>query len=363
MRLVVTGGGTGGHVYPAAEVALGAKAKGWDVRYFGSLRGQEKAVCERSMISFSGFASEPVYKLYTLRGMKSLANLLRATTKVREALEGLRPDVVFATGGYASAPVMNAARKMGIPVVIHEQNSVPGRTNKIMSAHAKAVCTVFHAAANQFPADKVRRTGLPIRAELRASSQGRLLLDAETGSTAPIVLVMGGSQGSASLNDVALSTAVRMAGANVQWLHLTGEGHFQSTMDSLRKLGVKADYVIKAYLHGEDMASALFNSATAVCRSGAGSMAELAAFRKPSVLVPYPYAFGQHQLYNAQEFAEMGAAEVVEQPDLDPAKLESRILSWLNDSDRMDLAAKALAEWDVPDSVDRILAIIEEARS
>ena len=363
MRLVVTGGGTGGHVYPAAQVALAAKAKGWDVQYFGSLRGQEKAVCERSMVQFTGFASEPVYRLYTPRGIRSLVNLLRATTKVREALEGLRPDVVFATGGYASAPVMNAARKLKIPVVIHEQNTVPGRTNKLMSGYAAAVCTVFHGTAEHFAASKVHRTGLPIRAELRSSSQGRLMLEAETGSTAPIVLVMGGSQGSASLNDIALSTAVRMAASKVQWLHLTGEGHFQSTMDSLRKLGVRADYVIKAYLHGADMASALFNCSTALCRSGAGTMAELAAFRKPSILVPYPFAFGNHQLFNAREFAEIGAAEVIEQTELDPAKLESRILSWLNDTDRMEAASKALAQWDVPDSVDRILAIIEGARN
>lgn len=360
MRLVVTGGGTGGHVYPAIEVALAGQAQGWDVRYFGSKRGQEGSACERNMLPFTAFLSEPVYRLYTVKGIQSLGRLLKATKEAQETLATVRPDVVFATGGYAAAPVLNAARKLRIPIVLHEQNTVPGRTNKLMSEHAKAVCTVFHGALKQFPRDKVHRTGMPIRAEMRAS-QGRLMMDAETNSRAPVALVMGGSQGSAALNDLALSTAVRMAAADIQWLHLTGEGHFQSTMESLKKLGVRADYVIKAYLHGDEMAAAIFRCTVALCRSGAGTMAELAAFRKPSVLVPYPYAFNNHQFHNAKEFADIGAADVIPQGQMDPSCLEARLLGWLNDSERKQAAEAALAEWDVPDAVPKILDIIVKA--
>lgn len=362
-QLVVTGGGTGGHVFPALEVALRARDDGWIIRYLGSERGQEKSACEKAMVPFSAFPSGPVGKPWTPRGAQSLLQLLKATNLAVQAMRADRPDVVFATGGYAAAPVLNAARKLGIPIVLHEQNAVPGRTIRLMAGSARAVCTVFHAAQEHFPGSKVHRTGMPIRQALRDSAQGRLLLGTPPDSTAPIVTVMGGSQGSAALNDIALATAVRMAKSEVQWLHITGLSHFESTMHSLRKLAVKSEYHIKAYLEADEMAAALFNSELAVCRSGAGTVSELAAFRKPAIFVPYPHSFAQHQLKNAQELANLGAADVVEQANLDPATLEGRILAWVTDRDRQKEAAARLADWDVPDALDRIMGIIKQAAS
>ncbi len=358
MRLVVTGGGTGGHVFPALETAQGACRRGWEVRYIGSIRGIEKAQCERIDMPFDGLLSGPVYRPYTPKGYRSIINLLKATQGAVRLLSERRPDAVFSTGGYASAPVVNAARKLGIPYVIHEQNTVPGRTNRLLSRGARAVATVFDSTARWFPGCKVVRTGMPIRQALRDSAQGTLPLTHSLERATPIVLVMGGSQGSIALNDVALATAVRMARSEVQWLHVTGLSHYESTMDSLRKLAVGSDYTIKAYLDAEEMASALFSCSLAVCRSGAGTLAELAAFRKPSVLVPYPHAFGDHQRVNAQEFVDMGAADILDQTDLVAGSLEPRILAWITDSERRQRAADSLAAWDVPDSLDRILSLV-----
>ena len=358
MRIIATGGGTGGHVYPALECAVGARDCGHEVEYWGSLRGQEGAACEKVGMSFKGFESGPVYRLTSLRGMKSLLTLLRTTSAVKKEMQGRGVDAVFATGGYAAAPVLNAARKLGVPLVLHEQNSVPGRTNLIMSRYANTVCTAFHASAKHFSSEKVKRVGMPIRRELRESAaQGRLT----SGSSLPMVLVMGGSQGSQALNDMALSTAMRMGAEKLRWTHVTGLSHFESTMNSLQKMGVMAEYDIKSYLQGPEMADAMFACDVAVCRSGAGTMAELAAFRKPAVLVPYPAAFHDHQMFNAKEFSDMGAAEIVRQDEMDPAMLESRILGWLYDQDRQEAARAALAEWDVPDAVEQILDIIESA--
>lgn len=358
MRLVVTGGGTGGHVYPAVEVARAAASRGWEVEYLGSLRGQEGKACGAAGLRFRGFASEPVYRATSLRGLRSLWRLLRSSLDVGRVFRERRPDVVFATGGYAAAPVLQAARKAGVAIVVHEQNSVPGRTNRILGAGAKAVCTVFRATERHFPGARVVRTGMPIRRALRDSAQGRLLLDAESGSVAPLVLVMGGSQGSEALNDMALSTAVRMATTDVQWLHVTGLSHFESTVGTLERMGVRGSYTVKAYLDAEEMASAMFHCSVAVCRSGAGTLSELAAFRKPMVLVPYPHAFGDHQTANAREFLGMGAADLVAQGELDPAGLEGRILAWLTDGERQRSAREAMADWDVPDAVERILGVI-----
>jgi UDP-N-acetylglucosamine--N-acetylmuramyl-(pentapeptide) pyrophosphoryl-undecaprenol N-acetylglucosamine transferase len=167
-------------------------------------------------------------------------------------------------------------------------------------------------------------------------------------SMEPMVLVMGGSQGAAALNDLALATALRMVRHPVQWLHLTGERHFTSTMESLAKLGVTSRYEMRSHLEADEMAAAYFGCKIALCRSGAGTLAELAAFRRPSVLVPLPTAFANHQLANANEFASFGGAIVLDQSQLDPGTLESRILLWLNEGEKYHQAQEALAKWDRP---------------
>lgn len=361
MRLVVTGGGTGGHVYPALETAQGARAQGWDVTYMGSQRGQEGAACQKAEMPFLGFESEPVYRLLSPKGLRAMLRLLRASRQAEKVLEQSRPDVVFSTGGYSSAPIVQAARRLGIPFVIHEQNSVPGRTNKILGQHAHRICTVFHKASAHFPKAKVARTGMPIRQVLREGAQGQLPFGNDWSSPVPLVFVVGGSQGSAALNDAALATAVRMVKTECRWLHVAGTKHIASVEQSLGKMAVSDTYDARAFLEAEQMSQALFACSLAVCRSGAGTLSELAAFRRPAILVPYPHAHSNHQLHNALEFEEMGAAEVLQQSDLQPSALEVRILAWLNDEDRVRRAQEALAEWDILDSVARILSELKDA--
>lgn len=358
MRVVVTGGGTGGHVFPALEVARAFQEQGEDVQYFGSLRGQEERHCRNASIAFQGFPSEPLYSLKTLRGLKGAMNLARATVLARRALMVLRPDVVFSTGGYASAPVVHAADKLGIPFVIHEQNVVPGRTNRILGQRAFCVSTTFRSGAEHFPSAKVIRTGMPIRSEFRAG-QGSLGLVRE--HTDPMLLVMGGSQGAQAINEAAMATAVRMVRTPLQWLHVAGPKHYEGMSGSVEKLGLDSRYVLRAFLESSDMATAMMGCELAICRSGAGTLAELAALRKPAILIPYPHSFADHQLANAREFEEMGAATILEEKDLQPAALESRILSWLGEADRQEAARVAMAEWDLPDSVSRITGLLREA--
>ena len=284
-----------------------------------------------------------------------LAKCLQLT---RKALRASNPDVLFSTGGYASAPVAMSARKLGIPYVLHEQNTVPGRTNRILSRGAHCVATVFRRGGEHFLGATVIRTGMPIRQELRSSAQGTLGVGQALPADYPVLLVMGGSQGAEAINDAALATAIRMARTEAQWLHVTGPSLFESTIRSKDRLGVQSHYEIKAYLEAEDMASALFASTLALCRSGAGTLAELAAFRKPSILIPYPHAFGNHQFVNAKEFEEIGATLLLEQKNLQPSDLEARIMLWLSDAERIHQAQIALSEWDIPDAVDRIIGLL-----
>ncbi len=354
MKLIVTGGGTGGHVFPALEVARAAGAQGADVLYLGSERGQEQGVCRRADLPFMGFPSEPVYSVKTWRGWKALANLLRATFQARVVLKKVQPDIVFSTGGYASAPIVRAARTLSIPYVLHEQNAAPGRSNLMAASHARAIATTFHAAKEHFDSAKVVRTGLPVRQELRQRAiERKLLMDAY-----PLrVLVSGGSQGAAAINEAALGVATRIT-RDLRWLHLTGPKHFETMFQTYEKMGIGAIYEVKAFLEGADMANAYSETSLAVTRSGAGTLSELAAFGIPSVLVPYPHAQANHQFHNASEFESMGAAVIIEQQDLQPANLEEALLKWIDVGSARESAREALAAWDVPDAAERILKLL-----
>lgn len=360
MKILVTGGGTGGHVYPALEVARELIRAGAEVEYWGSQRGQEGLACDRSGISFRGYPSQPLYKVASVRGVKGALNLARAMIMVRRDMQRSGARAVFSTGGYASAPVVGAARKLGIPYVIHEQNVVPGRTNRILGRHAECVCTVFRNGASHFETKRIERTGMPVRPEFR-SGQPSLGLASTMPSEIPLLLVMGGSQGAQSINEAALATAVRMARTHVQWLHVAGPKHYDGMGASLAKLAVTANYELKAFLEASEMASAMMTCDLAICRSGAGTLAELAAARKPSILIPYPHAFGDHQVHNAREFVDMGAADLLDEPNLQPSTLEARILGWMNEPDRLAAAQNALAEWDQPHAAQRIAEIVGDA--
>lgn len=358
MRLVVTGGGTGGHVFPALEVARLAKAEGHDVLYLGSLRGQEGRACERAAIAFRGFPSEPLYSLKTPRGWRAMSRLLWAVVKARKVLKASRPHAVFSTGGYSSAPVVSAARAMGIPYVVHEQNSVPGRSNLLVAKKAASVATTFHAAAQHFEGCHVVRTGLPVREELRILAAAQKLdIDPR-----PLnVLVVGGSQGAAALNEAALATAKRLTNYDLRWVHVTGKAHFETIFSTYEKLGIGSIYEVKSFLEGTAMGEAYAAANIVIGRSGAGTLSELAAFRIPSVLVPYPLAHAQHQLHNAREFEQLGAAVLLEQESLHPTKLQEAMEHWLTAPELREKAQSALVEWDQPDAARRILELVGAA--
>lgn len=340
MRLVLTGGGTGGHIYPALEVGRLAAERGASLRYVGSLRGQERAICERLGIPFEGFASEPLWSLKTPAGWRAMARLLRATGATKAALRRDRPDAVFSTGGYSAAPVMAAARALGIPYVIHEGNSMPGRTTRMFAPKAAAVTCTFKTTLDRLPG--AVRTGHPIRRELREAATHR--------TEKPLALVVGGSQGARFLNERVPRAAREIVG--LSWLHATGKAQFEE----FGKTDVEG-YTIVPYLDAEEIADAYSHAMLAVARSGS-TLAEFAAFRIPSVLVPLPTSADDHQRSNAREFEAMGAALICEQADGD---LVASIRTWVSDPVKRESAKKALADWDVPDATTRLASIIEES--
>ncbi|MBS1718419.1 MAG: UDP-N-acetylglucosamine--N-acetylmuramyl-(pentapeptide) pyrophosphoryl-undecaprenol N-acetylglucosamine transferase [Armatimonadetes bacterium] len=344
--MIVTGGGTGGHVYPAIEVGKRAASAGWRVAYAGSLRGLEGKASTALGWPFFGFNTGPVYSLRTLAGMKGAVQYAQALAATSKMLRKEKPDVVFSTGGYAAGPVVESARKLGIPYVLLEANSVPGRSISRFAQQAVAVATVFRGAEQHFPGCRVERTGLPIRDALRE-------LAAQPAEQKRQVLVVGGSRGSVFLNETVPEAFDESMDA--EWLHVSGPDHFEATR--VRAEG-KRGYTVAPFLEAEAMAKAYKESMVVVARSGS-SLAELALFGIPGVLIPLPTSAGDHQLHNAEEFAAMKAATLLRQSEATPQAIRGAVLKWLDDESERKAAALALKEFDVPDATERIWQLVQ----
>ncbi len=353
MKLIVTGGGTGGHIYPALEVAKFARGQGDEVAYFGSHRGQEGKTSEAAGFPFSGFPSQPLYSLKSLRGIQALAALLKSRGFAKKKMHSWQPDAVFSTGGYSAGPVISAARSLGIRYFLHEANSVPGRSNLIFAKQARAFTTLFKSTAKFAAGIHCQRVGQPIRQEL---------LDAVVRRAPELdfVLCVGGSQGSEFLNGCIPRAFTGSSLSNVRLLIASGPKNFATTTKIVESLGISDRVTVKPYLPTEEMLDAYCRASLVIGRSGS-TLAELAMFGIPSVLVPLPNSAGDHQLHNAKEFVDMKAAILLTQAEATPSAVGEAVSHWLSDAKARSIAQAALRDWSLDNATETIYELITES--
>lgn len=331
MRLLIAGGGTGGHLFPGVAIAeeLRAREPAAAVRFVGTRRGIEARVLpelgwDLSLIEISGLKT--VGALGALRG---LARLPRALLQARRVLREFQPDVVLGVGGYASGPVVLMARLAGIPTAICEQNSIPGLTNKILGRIVRAVFVSFDGTRRFFQPAKTALTGNPVRRGLVQK-----LLDArgEPPARGPVhVLVSGGSLGAVAVNPLAADALIALARTTpLSIVHQTGDKGLAETVERYRAAGVAAE--CHAFI--KDMAAAYQRADLIVCRAGATTVAELAITGKPAVFIPYPFAADNHQELNARAMADAGAALMFRQAELTADKLADALRPLIADPAR-----------------------------
>ncbi|HEY8378595.1 MAG TPA: undecaprenyldiphospho-muramoylpentapeptide beta-N-acetylglucosaminyltransferase, partial [Nannocystis sp.] len=343
LRVLIAGGGTGGHLFPGIALAEEILARGGEVHFVGTARGIEARVVPEqgyplSLIDVAGIKGRGVSGL--LRG---LFRLPRAFWQSLRLLRRVRPHVVVGVGGYASGPVVATAALLRIPTAILEQNSIPGITNRILSRLVRAVFCTFPDVTGRFPARKVVLAGNPIRrqilGQLVAAGQATAPDPAPRG---PRLFVFGGSQGARAINDAVLAALPillqRLPGLEI-W-HQTGPVDEARVRDGYAALGLGEPRArVAAFL--KDMAAPYAWCDLVLCRAGATSLAELTAVGKPAVLVPFPHATDNHQEWNARSLVDAGGAVLLRESEWTPERLAGELAAPLQAPDRLAGMASA----------------------
>ncbi len=350
LTLCVSCGGTGGHMFPGLATAQALRRRGHAVTLWTGGKRIEDATRSAwdgpiEVVPAEGISASP------LRLPRTLFVLARVYNRCLFALRRQRPDTLLAMGSYSSVGPVLAARRLGIPVVLHEANVIPGQAIARLARFADTVALSFEETRTHLRHPRLELTGIPLRRDLEAAA-----IDSSDPAVFT-VLVMGGSQGAQRLNQVVPDAVVRLArtGLPVAVIHLAGVRDQTAVADVYARAGVP--HTVHGFLG--DMASAYRAASVAVCRSGAASCAELAMFGIPAVLVPYPQAARDHQRANARALESAGAATLMDQADLTPERLEAWLRQFAMDPAKRAAMRQAARARAVPRSDERLADLIE----
>jgi UDP-N-acetylglucosamine--N-acetylmuramyl-(pentapeptide) pyrophosphoryl-undecaprenol N-acetylglucosamine transferase len=326
-RVLIAGGGTGGHLFPGLATAreIVQRRPDAEILFVTGNRPMERHILERSGFRQASIQVEGLMGRGWRKGARVVLALPRSFFQARRVLRSFSPVAVLGVGGYSSGPVCVAARTLKIPTAVHEQNSFPGLTNRLLCRIVDRVFISFEESRAKFPTGTLVFTGNPVREELL---QAERPLRSEDGAFS--VLVVGGSQGARAVNTavVAALGILKKEGRAIRVVHQTGKGDYERVLRLYTELGLRG--VVTPFI--DDMAEAYLETDLVVGRAGASTVAELASLGKPSVLVPYPYATNNHQVTNARALSDTGGAVLLLQSELSGRSL-AHVLARL-DSDR-----------------------------
>ena len=366
MRVVIAGGGTGGHTSAGLAVAAALARRGVEVHWIGSAEGLEARRVPEAGLPFHPIAAGKLRRYWDRRNVSDL--LLRVPVGLAQSLRllrALRPDLVFGTGGFVALPPALAARALGIPLVIHEQTAAPGLANRIAGRLARRIALTFPPAAPVFPAERVTVTGNPLRPELRGGSREAAcrLLGLDPG--APIVYVTGGSQGAHRINRTVgeilpelleATQVVHQCGDNQE----TGDHAWLTERAGALPAALRARYALRPWV-GAELRDVYAAADLVVGRSGAGTVNECCQLGRPALFVPLPGASGDEQTHNARLAARAGGAILLPQAELTPGALLEALTALVGDRPRLARMGERMRELAVPDADDRLARLILEA--
>ncbi|GAE33857.1 undecaprenyldiphospho-muramoylpentapeptide beta-N-acetylglucosaminyltransferase [Halalkalibacter akibai] len=360
MRVIVSGGGTGGHIYPALSLIneIKRKHKNAEILYIGTEKGLEADIVPRAGIPFETIHISGFQRKLSVENVKTIARFITGTQKAKKIIKNFKPDVVIGTGGYVCGPVVYAASKLKIPTVIHEQNSVPGLTNKFLSKYVDKVAICFEEARSFFPNKKVVFTGNPRASDVMhvdpVAGRTSLGLDASKRT----VLIVGGSRGARPINDAFTSVIDEWTHKNYQVVYVTGAVHYDTVMEKVKLAAQSKNVIIKPFIH--NMPDVLGAVDLIVARAGATTLAEITALGLPSILIPSPYVTNNHQEKNALSLKNTGAAIVYNEKEMNGQLLLKDIDQIFNEQGKWDKMHTAAEKLGVPDAAENVYQLLVE---
>lgn len=344
-RLLVAASGTGGHLFPA--IATAQQLPEFQIEWLGVPDRMETQLVS-SLYPLHTIAVEGFQQRFGLGTARILGGLVASILQVRKLLKEGNFQAVFTTGGYIAAPAIVAARSLGLPAILHESNAIPGKVTRWFSPLCTKVAIGFEATAEHLPRSKTVFAGTPVRSQFLAPQPLNLPIP----DSAPVILVMGGSQGAVAVNKLVRECASAWFDAGAWVVHLTGNN--DPDAESLEH----SQYISMPFY--DNVAGLLQRANLAISRSGASALTELAVMGMPSILIPFPFAADDHQYFNAQVFAKAGAALAFRQSELTADLLKSKVLYLLSDAEYLKKMSEAARQLAVTDSAERLANLVRE---
>jgi UDP-N-acetylglucosamine--N-acetylmuramyl-(pentapeptide) pyrophosphoryl-undecaprenol N-acetylglucosamine transferase len=358
MRVVIAGGGTGGHLYPVLALSeeLSKRDPTIEILFMGTEKGIEAKVVPREGYTIEFIPGEGFMGKSFLKKIRSLFRLVKGLKESYRYLNSIQPDVVIGSGGYASFAPVFSAWLLSIPTMILEQNTVPGKTNRFLGRIVRSVCVTYQDSMAYFPRGKVHLSGNPVRESLLKGSRPAALKLFSMRDDLFTILIFGGSSGARSIN-AAVAESLRYfldLKKQLQFLHQTGEKDFDFARDAYRSFGFMG--TVSPFIY--QMPEAYAISDLVISRSGATTLAEICAMGKASILIPYPYATANHQEINAKKLENLGACTVIRDAELTGKKLAEEVKRLFHDSNLRNAMGKKALGFGRPDAVKRIADIV-----
>ena len=358
-RILISGGGTGGHIFPALSIANALKERiNAEILFVGADNRMEMEKVPQAGYQIKGLPVAGFDRRNLLRNFGVLMKLRKSISMARDIVKDFKPDIAIGVGGYCSGPTLKAAQKAGVPTLLQEQNSYAGVTNKLLARKARRICVAYPGLERFFPADKIVLTGNPVRKDLLTSSISKEKAKERFGLNPklPTLLVVGGSLGALTLNESMEAGIKRLFDEGIQVIWQTGKNFGERALVAAKNLN---GVVVTKFI--SDMAAAYAAADVVVSRAGAGSISELELLGKPVILVPSPNVAEDHQTKNAKALADKGAAILV--PDSEArTRLIDEVIALIEDRDRMAAMSREILKLALPSSdekiVDEIVKII-----
>ncbi len=354
LKIIISGGGTGGHLFPAIAIAQAVKAteKNVEILFVGAKgKIEEKKVPEAGynieLLEITGFARKLTFKNITF-----FFKLIKSLRKSKQIIKQFKPDIAIGVGGYASGPLVYKASKMGIPSLLQEQNSYPGITNKLLAKRASKICVAYDNLDRFFPAEKIIKTGNPVRENLLISppSKSEAAIFFGLDAQKPIILSVGGSGGARKINESIIKDIKKITDADVQLIWQTG-GNYINECEKVAQDHHSPNIKATAFISRMDMAFAAAD--VVISRAGAGTISELCLLKKACIMVPSPNVAEDHQTKNALALTETGAALLVNDKDAENQLIETAISLVLN-NEKCKQLQESIAKHGVKNSAKKI---------